>query len=102
MITCDNIFSVRDISDSLKKYIKENNIDKNKIYQYITSTGKETLLYKNGEIVFVKNKIAEINGEKCLTKMASDIWTDIAWGWNCRRMQVVLKNGKKPEDYCID
>ena len=37
---------------SYEKYIKENNIDKNKIYQYITSTGKETLLYKNGEIVF--------------------------------------------------
>lgn len=94
---CDNIFSVRDISDSLKKYIKENNIDKNKIYQYITSTGKETLLYKNGEIVFVKNKIAEINGEKCLTKMASDIWTDIAWDGIAGEGNVVLKNGKKPE-----
>ena len=94
---CNNIFSVRDISDSLKKYIKENNIDKSKIYQYITSTGKETLLYKNGEIVFVKNKIAEINGEKCLTKMASDIWTDIAWDGIAGEGNVVLKNGKKPE-----
>ncbi|MDY0140090.1 MAG: site-specific DNA-methyltransferase [Candidatus Izemoplasmatales bacterium] len=93
----DNIFSVRDISSSLKKMIVENDIDKNKIYLHFTSTGKKTLLYKNGEIVFLKNKVIEENGVKHLSKLASDIWTDISWDGIANEGGIVLKNGKKPE-----
>jgi len=93
----DRIFSIRDISDSLKKFIKENNIDKNRIYEYTTSTGKKTLLLKNGEVVFVKNKVYEIDGKMELTKIASDIWLDIAWDGIAKEGNVKLKNSKKPE-----
>lgn len=93
----NRVFSVRDISDSLKKYIKENNIDKNCVYEYITSTGKRTLLYKNGEIVFVKNKVFYIDGKEELTKIASDIWLDIPWDGIAKEGGVKLKNSKKPE-----
>ena len=93
----DRIFSVRDISDSLKKFIKENNIDTNSVYEYVTSTGKRTLLYKNGEIVFVRNKVFVIEGKEELTKIASDIWLDIAWDGIAKEGGVKLKNSKKPE-----
>ncbi|MBR4110423.1 MAG: site-specific DNA-methyltransferase [Clostridia bacterium] len=93
----DRVFSVRDISDSLKKYIKDNGIDKNIAYEYTTSTGKKTLLYKNGEIVFVKNKVYEIDGKLELTKIASDIWLDIPWDGIANEGGVTLKNSKKPE-----
>ena len=93
----ERVFSVRDISDALKKYIKDNNIDKNSIYTYVTSTGKKTLLYKNGEVVFIKNKVIYENGKPYLSKMASDIWTDIAWDGIAGEGSTVLKNGKKPE-----
>lgn len=93
----NRVFSVRDINKNLKSYIKENKIDKNIVCEYITSTGKRTLLYKNGEIVFVKNKVAVINGKEELTKIASDIWIDIAWDGIANEGNVVLKNGKKPE-----
>ena len=93
----ERIFSVRDISDSLKKYIKENNIDKDKVHQYVTSTGKITLLLKNGEVVFVKNKVFNIEGKEELTKIASDIWLDIAWDGIAKEGGVKLKNSKKPE-----
>jgi len=93
----ERIFSVRDISDSLKKYIKENNIDKDKVHEYVTSTGKRTLLLKNGEVVFVKNKVFNIEGKEELTKIASDIWLDIAWDGIAKEGGVKLKNSKKPE-----
>lgn len=93
----DRIFSVRDISESLKKFIKENNIDKEKIYEYVTSTGKKTLLLKNGEVVFVKNKVFNIEGKEELTKIASDIWIDISWDGIANEGGVKLKNSKKPE-----
>lgn len=93
----DRIFSIRDISDSLKKYLKTNNIDRNSVYEYTTSTGKKTLLLKNGEVVFVKNKVAIIDGKEELTKIASDIWTDISWDGIANEGNVVLKNSKKPE-----
>lgn len=66
----DRVFSIRDISDSLKKFIKENNIDKDSVYEYVTSKGKKTLLYKNGEIIFVKNKVCKIDGKDELTKIS--------------------------------
>lgn len=94
---CDRIFSIRDISDALKKFIKDNNIDKNKVFVYKTSTGKNTLLLKNGEIVFVKNKVFKIEGKEELTKIASDIWLDIAWDGIAKEGGVALKNSKKPE-----
>lgn len=93
----NRIFSVRDISDSLKKFIKENNIERNKVYEYTTSTGKKTLLLKNGEVVFVKNKVFNIDGKEELTKIASDIWMDIAWDGIANEGGVKLKNSKKPE-----
>lgn len=94
---CNNIFSVRDISNNLKKYLSDNNINREKVFEYITSTGKKTLLYKNGEVVFVKNKVFEIDGKPELTKIASDIWTDIAWDGIANEGEISLKNGKKPE-----
>lgn len=93
----NRVFSVRDISDSLKKYIADNNIDKNKVFVYTTSTGKKTLLYKNGEIVFVRNKVFNIGGKEELTKIASDIWLDIAWDGIAKEGNVKFKNSKKPE-----
>lgn len=93
----NNIFSVRDISDNLKKYIKNNNIDRDVVHEYITTTGKKTLLYKNGEIVFVTNKVFMIQGEESLTKIGSDQWTDISWAGIAREGNVKMKNGKKPE-----
>lgn len=93
----NRVFSIRDISDSLKEYIKENNIDRNRVYEYTTSTGKKTLLYKNGEIVFVKNKVFIINGKEELTKIASDMWLDISWDGIAMEGGVKLKNSKKPE-----
>lgn len=93
----NRVFSVRDISDSLKKYIVDNNIDKNKVFVYTTSTGKKTLLYKNGEIVFVRNKVFNIGGKEELTKIASDIWLDIAWDGIAKEGNVKFKNSKKPE-----
>lgn len=93
----DRVFSIRDISDSLKKFIKENNIDKDSVYEYVTSKGKKTLLYKNGEIIFVKNKVCKIDGKDELTKIASDIWLDISWDGIANEGGVALKNSKKPE-----
>ena len=93
----DRIFSVRDISDSLKAFIKDNDINKDEVYEYVTSTGKKTLLYKNGEVVFVRNKVAIIEGKEELTKIASDIWLDIAWDGIAKEGGVKFKNSKKPE-----
>ena len=93
----NRIFSIRDISDSLKKFLKDNNIDREKVYEYTTSTGKKTLLLKNGEVVFVKNKVYDIDGKEELTKIASDIWMDIAWDGIANEGGVKLKNSKKPE-----
>ncbi len=93
----NRVFSVRDISDTLKQFLKVNSIDKSKIYEYKTSTGKITLLLKNGEVVFVKNKVFNIDGKEELTKIASDIWVDISWDGIANEGGVVLKNSKKPE-----
>jgi adenine-specific DNA-methyltransferase len=94
---CERIFSVRDISNNLKDHIIKNKIDTNLVHEYITSTGKKTLLYKNGEIVFIEKKVIDINGVKFLTKLASDIWTDISWDGIANEGGIKLKNGKKPE-----
>ena len=93
----NNIFSVRDISSKLKKFIREKGIDKEKIYPYSTSTGKTTLLYKNGEIVFINKKGCLIDGIEKITKIASDQWIDIEWSGIAKEGNVKLKNGKKPE-----
>ena len=93
----NNIFSVRDISSKLKKFIREKGIDKEKIYPYSTSTGKTTLLYKNGEIVFINKKVFLIDGIEKITKIASDQWIDIEWSGIAKEGNVKLKNGKKPE-----
>ena len=93
----NKVFSVRDISDGLKRFIKEKNINKDKVYKYITSTGKETLLYKNGEIVFINKKISLIDGKEEITKIASDIWIDVSWDGIANEGGIKLKNGKKPE-----
>lgn len=93
----NRIFSIRDISDSLKKYLKDNNINRDKVFEYKTSTGKKNLLLKNGEIVFIKNKVFNIEGKDELTKIASDIWLDIAWDGIANEGGVSLKNSKKPE-----
>lgn len=93
----DNIFSVRDISSSFKSYIKTNYINPDQVTEYTTSTGKKTLLYKNGEVVFVSRKIKEIDGKEYLTKIASDQWIDIAWDGIASEGGITLKAGKKPE-----
>ena len=59
--------------------------------------GLRTLLLKNGEVVFVKNKVFNIEGKEELTKIASDIWLDIAWDGIAKEGGVKLKNSKKPE-----
>lgn len=93
----DNIFSVRDISDSLKKYIKKNKINSEVVSVYITSTGKRTLLYKNGEVVFVSKKIRRVGNRDYLTKILSDQWLDIKWDGIAKEGNVKFKNAKKPE-----
>lgn len=90
----NNIFSIRDISEKLKKQYKYLS---NKITKHITSTGKETLIYKNGEIVFFSKKVKIIGSKEVSTKVLSDIWIDISWDGIADEGNVKLKNGKKPE-----
>jgi len=90
----DNIFSIRDISQSLKdKYFKS---DKD---HFVTIKGedKTTILYKNGEVVFFSNKVRNIEGKDISIKHLSDIWTDISWDGIAGEGGVTLKKGKKPE-----
>jgi len=90
----DKIFSVRDIGKKLKKISAKN---PNKIIEFIKDTGRKTLLWKKGEIIFVENKIREIDGKICLTKHLSDFWSDISWDGIANEGGVTLKKGKKPE-----
>ena len=90
----NNIFSIRDISDKLKKqYSKKSD----QIVEHTTSTGKKTLIYKNGEIVFFDKKVKILESNEVATKVLSDIWTDISWEGRASEGNVKLKNGKKPE-----
>ena len=90
----NNIFSIRDISDKLKKqYSKKSD----QIVEHTTSTGKKTLIYKNGEIVFFDKKVKILESNEVATKVLSDIWTDISWDGIANEGNVKLKNGKKPE-----
>ena len=89
-----HIFSIRDISDKLKKqYSKKSD----QIVEHTTSTGKKTLIYKNGEIVFFDKKVKILESNEVATKVLSDIWTDISWDGIANEGNVKLKNGKKPE-----
>ena len=90
----NNIFSVRDISRSLKnKYFS---LDKNK-FIVLEKENKKTILWKNGEVVFFANKVRNIDGEEIPTKYLSDIWVDISWDGIAKEGGVTLKKGKKPE-----
>lgn len=52
----------------------------------------------NGQqISFYSKNIKEINGEKCATRLLTDIWTDIAWEGIAKEGNVTFKKGKKPE-----
>ena len=96
----DRIFSVRDISDSLKKFIKENNIDTNSVYEYVTSTGKRTLLYKNGEIVFKSPK--SINGVKTVIEKAAGTIDPILQVTTKGKSKATLKDYELSEKYELE
>ena len=88
----NQIFSVRDISNSLKKEFGGNP------NQFIIKKDKNNkILWKKGEIVFFSNRVKIIDGKEDATKYLSDIWADIKWDGIAGEGKVTLKNGKKPE-----
>jgi len=90
----DNIFSVRDISASLKERFG-NNLDQ--FFVIDKENGKKTILWKKGEIVFFRNKVRDFDGKFYPVKYLSDIWIDISWDGIANEGDVTLKRGKKPE-----
>lgn len=90
----NNIFSVRDISKKMKEKFGGN---LNQFFVIKKNNGKETILWKKGEIVFFKNKVKEFGGKFYPVKHLSDIWIDISWDGIANEGGVKLKKGKKPE-----
>ena len=89
----NSIFSVRNISDSLK--VKFGN-DSNQ-FIIIEKENKKTILWKKGEVVFFENKVNVLYNKECATKYLSDIWNNISWHGIANEGGVRLKKGKKPE-----
>jgi adenine-specific DNA-methyltransferase len=89
----NNIFSVRDISSSLKKLFWDNKD------QFIIkeNESKKTILRKNWEVVFFAKKVNYVDWKEYATKYLSDIRTDIKWDWIANEWWVTLKWWKKPE-----
>lgn len=90
----NNIFSVRDISSSLKE--KYFSTEPNK-FVVLDKEHKKTILWKKGEVVFFSNKVREVDGKAVSIKHLSDIWMDISWDGIANEGGVILKKGKKPE-----
>lgn len=89
----NNIFSVRDISASLKKLFW----DEPNQFIIKENENKKTILWKKWEVVFFSNKVNNVDWEECATKYLSDIWMDIKRDWIANEWWVILKWWKKPE-----
>lgn len=65
---------------------------------HLERDGLDDVYILNGQqISFYSKNIKEIYGEKCATKLLTDIWTDIAWEGIAKEGDVTFKKGKKPE-----
>lgn len=89
----NNIFSVRDISASLKKLFW----DEPNQFIIKENENKKTILWKKWEVVFFSNKVNNVDWEECATKYLSDIRMDIKRDWIANEWWVILKWWKKPE-----
>ena len=89
----DQVFSVRDISQSNKEEFGNNP------NQFIVKekSDKTTILWKRGEVVFFSNRVNLIDGKELATKYLSDMWTDIKWDGIANEGGIVMKFAKKPE-----
>lgn len=60
--------------------------------------GLDDVYVLNGQqITFYSKNIVEIDGQKCASRILTDIWSDIAWEGIASEGGVTFKKGKKPE-----
>lgn len=96
------IFRFTSISDSGAGQaiveLKRKSIDEPGVIFKLERQELDDVYVLNGQqISFYKKNIADIDGEKCASKILTDIWEDIAWEGIANEGGVKFKKGKKPE-----
>lgn len=97
----DSVFRTAAIGGGAKKK-RQRTIDiskknRNEIFVHEGEDVEDFYILNGEQIVFYKNRLAEIDGELTPAEIITDVWTDISWTGIANEGGVVFKNGKKPE-----
>lgn len=97
----DSVFRTAAIGGGAKKK-RQRTIDiskdkRNEIFMHEGEDVEDFYILNGEQIVFYKNRLAQIDGELAPAEIITDVWTDISWTGIANEGGVVFKNGKKPE-----
>lgn len=98
----DRIFRFTSISDSgagrATVELKYKSLENPGIILRLERDGLDDVFVLNGQqITFYSKNVVNLDGQKCATKILTDIWDDIAWEGIAKEGGVTFKKGKKPE-----
>lgn len=78
--------------------IEESRTSRDIVFQHPHEDVPEFLILNGEQILFYRDRLYEVDGEKVPAEVITDVWTDISWTGIAREGGVDFKNGKKPEE----
>lgn len=84
------------VSDAVVS-LKKESIEKNKVLQHKRKDYLDYYVFNGQAILFFKDRLIDIDGEKVFAELAHDIWDDVLPNDLHHEGGVSLKKGKKPE-----
>lgn len=89
----------KSISDAATKVKEESSNDHSKTYVLVREEKSNYYIFRGKVILFLGDRLAEIDGEKSFGVLISDIWDDVLPNDIHNEGGVTLRKGKKPEKF---